>query len=189
MSQQIFSELLRTSGKLTYEWYINSARWERRKLAYYVNHAKVCRACGAKKNIHLHHHTYVRLGNEFDADLVPLCENCHTLVHRFHREGKLTLTGATRKFLQLQGADLDTPRRRKKSKQGRPTPSKRGNDPVNNIFGKMRDHRRAKEPMLALAEVMTEFGIPKKVLRFQGYRARVPLSTVERWRQQRPEWM
>lgn len=69
-----------------YEAYIQSGRWERRKAEYYFLHEKVCWRCGVTSNIHLHHHTYVRLGNELNEDLVPLCQDCHRRVHDLHRE-------------------------------------------------------------------------------------------------------
>ena len=40
-----------------------------------------CRACHARRRLHVHHITYKRLGAEAPADLLTLCQRCHTLVH------------------------------------------------------------------------------------------------------------
>lgn len=89
-----------------YESYISSTRWERRKTAYYSRYPRRCRACDSSENIHLHHHTYKRMGHEIDSDLVPLCEPCHVLVHKHHRSRDWDLTRATSDFLRLYGASL-----------------------------------------------------------------------------------
>lgn len=170
MSQQTPSEGRRGASKLTYDWYINSSRWERRKGQYYARYPKVCRACGSKENIHLHHHTYVRLGQEHDDDLVPLCEPCHVVVHQLHRATReLSLTAATR---QVVGA-LHPPRKRKKPKVKRPRPT---------------GHRPPPD-MVPLGDVAINFGISKTLLRQQGYHHRVPRDKIRQWLAQRPEWM
>lgn len=79
-----------------YERYITSDAWTRRKVEYFWIREKVCWACGSKDSIHLHHHTYDRLGNELNEDLVPLCKTCHRLVHEHHRIHGGSLTEATR---------------------------------------------------------------------------------------------
>jgi len=104
-----------------YEDYITSTRWEKRKAAYYANHERLCVACKCTEDIHLHHHTYKRLGNEMDDDLVPLCQDCHGQVHRLHKEKGGTLTRATTAFLKLHDATL----RPKRIKQVKP-PRRRG---------------------------------------------------------------
>lgn len=111
--QQTRSKPRRDPSKLTYEWYINSAAWDRRKAAYYSRHPKKCRACGDTENIHLHHHTYTRLGAEHDDDLIPLCKDHHDTVHRLHRsaDNKFSLTQATRAVI---GGPLHPARQRQK---------------------------------------------------------------------------
>lgn len=92
----------RTRGHTAkYQKYINSTKWERRKVSYYAHHPKVCRACAATELIHLHHHTYDRLGKEADDDMVPLCESCHELVHNLHRLRGGSLTKVTMEFIEF----------------------------------------------------------------------------------------
>lgn len=110
-----------------YDHYINSKRWQKRRIAYYAVHDKRCRACDSTEQIHLHHHTYARMGYEHDDDLVPLCESCHTQVHQLHQtmgrqvrsKKKPSLTEATKLFLQWNGRTLHPPRRRMTPKQQR----------------------------------------------------------------------
>lgn len=109
MSQQTPSAATGEPSKHSSDYlrYIRSAKWDRRKVDYYSKHPKVCRACGTKNEIHLHHHTYRRMRHELDEDLVPLCRTCHELCHAHHRQNTgWTLTRATADFLRLNGATL-----------------------------------------------------------------------------------
>lgn len=65
--------------------YIRSSSWLSRRERYFSTHPKICAACGLNELIHLHHKTYRHIKAEPDEDLVPLCENCHSLVHQSHR--------------------------------------------------------------------------------------------------------
>lgn len=142
--QQTLSELVREPSKLfepreyendftrTYDQYICSTKWARRKIAYYNKHQRACRACGATQGIHLHHHTYKRLGNEHDDDLVPLCEPHHVLVHRRHRELGGSLTTVTRHIVEFYGGTWElTPRKRRSAahKSARRRDTRRGKRP------------------------------------------------------------
>lgn len=40
-----------------------------------------CQRCPSKRNLHVHHLSYERLGAEFDRDVEVLCENCHRDEH------------------------------------------------------------------------------------------------------------
>lgn len=85
-----------------YQTYMTSEKWKIRREGYYATHAKECLACGSEKSIHLHHHTYNRLGNELDEDMVPLCETHHDMVHvryqKFRRDHR-GLTIATEQII------------------------------------------------------------------------------------------
>lgn len=63
-------------------WKATRVLWNRKKAE--------CFCCGTKKGeIHLHHHTYRRLGFERDDDMCWLCDHCHTQVHLLYK----TMTG------------------------------------------------------------------------------------------------
>jgi hypothetical protein len=98
-----------------YDTYISSSRWDRRRARYYGSHTKACRACGSTEDIHLHHHTYKRLGKEHDDDLVPLCQAHHAEVHQLHRGSEATLTEVTRQVVQLHGGVFEARKRRHSS--------------------------------------------------------------------------
>lgn len=70
-----------------YETYIRSSAW-RRVRQRYINSKlpKVCAGCKKPwgKGDHLHHRTYKNFGAERLMDLVPLCEPCHSAVHRLY---------------------------------------------------------------------------------------------------------
>lgn len=61
--------------------YLQSPEWKHLKQQRLIvaNHA--CEHCGCKDNLHLHHITYKRLGNEYLADLRIVCAPCHTAIH------------------------------------------------------------------------------------------------------------
>jgi hypothetical protein len=117
--QQTPSEVLEPVSKYrqAYDDYMASARWRSRREAYYARYPRVCRACETNKNIHLHHHTYARMGHEHDDDLIPLCETCHMQVHEFHRRTDHSLTAATRIFVTKAGGEFAPSRRRATKKQ------------------------------------------------------------------------
>lgn len=66
----------------SYQHYLQSNHWRRMRRHYYKEHEKKCELCKAKKNIHLHHRTYKRIGNEKMSDFHALCSECHSMVHK-----------------------------------------------------------------------------------------------------------
>ena len=85
---------------MIYREYITSDLWKKRKQNYFKTHDRKCKACGSLKRIHLHHKTYRRLGEERDADLVPLCHVCHTSLHRQQKKSGENLWIATENFIR-----------------------------------------------------------------------------------------
>jgi len=85
---------------MTYREYITSDLWRIRKRRYFETHERKCRACSSRKRIHLHHKTYRRLGEERDADLVPLCHSCHTNLHIRHKNTGENLWKLTEEFVR-----------------------------------------------------------------------------------------
>lgn len=165
--------------RLAYDRYIKSAKWDRRKLAYYAKYSKVCRACGTRREIHLHHHTYRRMRHELDEDLVPLCQQCHELCHKHHRDHPTwSLTKATGDFLRLNGATL-RPAKKKKIRQTRrpkpvpPPPLKPG--------------------IITREEAAKILGVPVRVMPRGdscGLTGRFRESTVKQWAtSQPPKWL
>ena len=91
---------------MTYRDYITSDLWRIRKRRYFETHERKCRACGSRKRIHLHHKTYRRLGEERDADLVPLCHSCHTTLHIRQKNTGQNLWRLTEEFIKIKNVDI-----------------------------------------------------------------------------------
>lgn len=95
---------------MTYREYLTSEKWKKRRQCYFDKHLHKCRACNSEKRIQLHHKTYRRLGEERDADLVPLCFNCHKNLHAIQKRTGTNLWIATEEYIRSK-------RKRFKSKQ------------------------------------------------------------------------
>jgi hypothetical protein len=92
--------IMATEQYKKYTAYMKSKEWAIRRYSYFDTHNKQCRACDSVKLIQLHHKTYVRLGDERDQDLVPLCKKCHTALHTFQRKSGINLWRATEIFIK-----------------------------------------------------------------------------------------
>jgi hypothetical protein len=141
-----------------YDTYINSRTWRARKVAYYATHARVCAACGTSENVHLHHRTYVRMGTELDADLTPLCEAHHTVVHQYHAAcSGVSLAKATDVVVRLHGSAPKAVKKKKvpayiRNGKRSMSPSTKKlvaemqragrKDPVNDALAALRERRR-----------------------------------------------
>lgn len=73
-----------------YKNYLKSKHWMMKKKEYSKEYERVCSCCGGKENLHLHHLTYDRIGNEPLTDLVYLCKECHTKLHKIVNNTKDT---------------------------------------------------------------------------------------------------
>lgn len=73
----------------TYQEYLKSRQWRRVKYGFFLWLKKRkrmrCNRCGKRmgkrKNFHVHHRTYERLGCEKHEDLELLCVTCHDKEH------------------------------------------------------------------------------------------------------------
>ena len=77
-----------TPDRPTYTAYIRSPAWRRKREQYWASKMpKDCYVCGTHRvpGFHLPHRTYKNLGNERLMDLTPVCEPCHSLIHRVQR--------------------------------------------------------------------------------------------------------
>ena len=66
---------------IDYDTYLNSEEWKRKRewVLIFWNHE--CALCSSAINLHIHHRTYERLGNEKITDLIVLCKACHDHFH------------------------------------------------------------------------------------------------------------
>lgn len=81
-----------------YKNYLKSPHWQKTKERFYVFFEKKCQRCESREKINLHHTDYRNLGIEKEGDLVPLCQNCHTELHKIY--GSKKLRHNTNKFIQ-----------------------------------------------------------------------------------------
>lgn len=80
--RQFYVKRKRPRVVVDYFSYIKGSLWQERKERYYRKYKKLCKACGTRKDIDLHHTIYGNWGNEPDYSLIPLCRNCHKELHR-----------------------------------------------------------------------------------------------------------
>mgnify|MGYP003576213850 FL=1 len=71
---------------MPYDDYLQSDEWRARREQIVARDGHACRVCGSNGQLHVHHRSYERRGDEADADLITLCAKCHEL---FHQNGKL----------------------------------------------------------------------------------------------------
>ena len=79
------------SDLVEYQDYINSNAWRKVRQRYFEsNMPQVCFACNLanRPGFHLHHKTYRRLGKEKLTDLMLLCPDCHSKIHKIHAKKK-----------------------------------------------------------------------------------------------------
>jgi hypothetical protein len=76
--------------RAVYDAYLASHTWRQRRKAWYAawltraGPPPACLVCDREwslRNGHLHHLTYMRIGDEDDRDLVPLCARHHRRLH------------------------------------------------------------------------------------------------------------
>lgn len=101
----------------TYEEYLMTEHWRKKKWAFSLQTKKECLLCGSKDNIHVHHMTYKHIGNERMSELCFLCKSCHFKAHEIGQE-RLQEIYLTRK----QQRKKDIKRLKKKSKEGQNKP-------------------------------------------------------------------
>lgn len=65
----------------TYKEYINSWLWKE-KTEEMKRIDRICKECGSKHFLQIHHITYENLGNEKKRDLILLCNECHNKKHK-----------------------------------------------------------------------------------------------------------
>lgn len=74
-----------STGEVVYSYkdYLKTKHWINKKIQFLKNHKNECSMCGRKNcKLDLHHMTYENVGNEKLDDLVVLCNECHTKVHK-----------------------------------------------------------------------------------------------------------
>jgi hypothetical protein len=106
-----FRKALSAMGFPSYRAYLYSDLWKARKSAYQKRHPKKCFVCGGKREVHLHHVSYRRIGREADVDLTWLCGRHHRNLHAGKRRLATAHIEMRRRFLAAK--------KRKRNRRGR----------------------------------------------------------------------
>ncbi len=123
-----FLEIKDSKGNVydDYKKYLASKHWRDKKREYSRVYVNMCVICGKKTDLHIHHMTYIRVGDEHLNDLVFLCSRCHSLVHSGVEEipPREVLNMFKKKFMNKIDRELKKDRnckrkRKKNKKQGR----------------------------------------------------------------------
>jgi predicted restriction endonuclease len=74
------------SWKEEHESYINSKKWEKKRLEAFAHYGRECACCGSSDRLEVHHVSYIAYnrkgkGKEPIKDLIPLCQIHHRLIH------------------------------------------------------------------------------------------------------------
>jgi hypothetical protein len=96
-------ERLSRLGFKSYLEYLKSDLWKNRRTRFFEKNPRRCIGCGEDQGrIDLHHRTYVRIGQELDQDLVPLCRSCHQSLHVATTFGYADLKSADQMIVRRQ---------------------------------------------------------------------------------------
>jgi len=90
-----------TFTKQKYLAYLKSPKWKEKRQQCFKIHGTLCVSCG-ERAIHIHHKTYINFTREnVKKDLIPLCVDCHHLIHEVSKEKKCNVFQATNIVLGL----------------------------------------------------------------------------------------
>jgi hypothetical protein len=81
---------LKGLGYRDYKAYLKSPHWFDVRRAYQESDLPQRCMCGSEE-VQYHHLTYERIGAERLTDLMPLCRQCHQMVHALERRGEIGL--------------------------------------------------------------------------------------------------
>jgi len=70
-------------ANMPYEKYLQTPEWKEKAKEAYKRAGHRCQLCNRNKiEIHAHHRSYERRGEELPEDLIVLCADCHELFHK-----------------------------------------------------------------------------------------------------------
>ena len=90
--------------KEQYAAYLKSAKWRSLREKIFKRDKYKCTDCSGKHNLHVHHLTYERVGEELLEDLKTLCRKCHEKQHKGELLIKL-IELCCRKFLSQKPSE------------------------------------------------------------------------------------
>lgn len=72
--------------RMPYRDYLQTPEWKATREQALKRARYCCQTCASGGELHVHHRTYVRRGEEYSSDLIVLCADCHQI---FHENGRL----------------------------------------------------------------------------------------------------
>jgi hypothetical protein len=66
---------------IPYAEYLKTDHWKRLRKTALIKAEFRCQLCNKATELHVHHRTYERLGEEKDSDIIALCADCHAKFH------------------------------------------------------------------------------------------------------------
>lgn len=66
---------------MPYNEYLRSEHWQETRRQALKSARYRCQLCNSNGELHVHHRTYERRGEEYMKDLIVLCANCHAKFH------------------------------------------------------------------------------------------------------------
>ncbi len=90
---------------MSYQDYLNSDYWKKRRVEFKSKTHKRCYICHAKESLQVHHKRYVREGksilfHERHQDFRLLCSDCHRKIHQYGYMEKLAKNQIKRRELR-----------------------------------------------------------------------------------------
>jgi Restriction endonuclease len=82
MTNQPTQQRIRELRAMPYDEYLKTPEWALKRDQALERDGHCCRACNTRENLHVHHRTYMRRGNENLDDLTTFCQSCHEHFHR-----------------------------------------------------------------------------------------------------------
>lgn len=73
-------------SRAAYDAYLNSAEWRKLRKRALRRAEQRCQLCNGEDDLHVHHRTYERVGEERITDLTVLCGWCHARFHDVERK-------------------------------------------------------------------------------------------------------
>jgi len=115
----------------SYNQYIQSPKWERKRQQRLDLAGDRCELCNRSSNLHVHHRTYERFGEERISDLIVLCRTCHDAFHDRLALHSAPVDGAP----EVEGRTLETLVDRGENHHSHAEPISTGFDKIDSVTG------------------------------------------------------
>ena len=86
-----------------YQDYLKSPEWQGKRQLFYARAGHRCQLCNAEGELHAHHRTYERVGNEHPDDVTVLCADCHAKFHGIEPRKAVPINCVSHVFKELWG--------------------------------------------------------------------------------------